>query len=188
MPNAQIFKLVGKDLLHGDLRNDLSLQSIYMSEEGGQKKGTVASDYRYGFNGMEMDDEVKGEGNSYSYGFRIYNPRIGKFLSTDPLFKGFPWYTPYQFAGNTPIAAIDLDGLEEFIVVDMGNGQYWVTWDAPQGPCFWGCFGWVKSPFWDFSYSPLKRAQRACYGCDFQSRRHNSFTKKRTILSPHDVL
>jgi hypothetical protein len=29
------------------------------------------------------------------------------------LSKGYPWYTPYQFAGNMPIWAIDLDGLEE---------------------------------------------------------------------------
>jgi Restriction endonuclease fold toxin 5 len=33
-------------------------------------------------------------------------------LSVDPLTKEFPWYTPYQFAGNTPIGAIDLDGAE----------------------------------------------------------------------------
>lgn len=71
-------------------------------------------DYRYGFNGKEMDDEVKGEGNQYDYGFRIYDPRIGKFLSTDPLFRGYPYYTPYQFAGNKPIWAVDLDGLEEY--------------------------------------------------------------------------
>jgi hypothetical protein len=31
----------------------------------------------------------------------------------DPLTKDYPWYTPYQFAGNTPIAAVDLDGAEE---------------------------------------------------------------------------
>ncbi|MDO5971995.1 GH-E family nuclease [Flavivirga aquimarina] len=70
--------------------------------------------YRYGFNGKEKDDEVKGEGAQYDYGFRIYDPRLGKFLSTDPLFKGYPHYTPYQFAGNTPIQAMDLDGLEEY--------------------------------------------------------------------------
>lgn len=71
------------------------------------------SDYRYGFNGKELDNEVKGEGLQYDYGFRVYDPRIGKFLSIDPLFKGYPYYTPYQFAGNRPIWAIDLDGLEE---------------------------------------------------------------------------
>lgn len=69
--------------------------------------------YRYGFNGKEMDNEVSGSGNQYDYGFRIYNPRIGRFLSVDPLTQSYPWYTPYQFAGNKPIWAIDLDGLEE---------------------------------------------------------------------------
>lgn len=43
----------------------------------------------------------------------MYDPRIGKFLSVDPLTKSYPHYTPYQFAGNTPIQAIDLDGNEE---------------------------------------------------------------------------
>ena len=47
------------------------------------------------------------------YGFRLYNPAIGKFLSVDPLAPDYPWYTPYQFAGNKPINSIDLDGLEE---------------------------------------------------------------------------
>jgi hypothetical protein len=45
--------------------------------------------------------------------FRIYNPALGRFLSVDPLKKEYPWYTPYQFAGNMPVWAIDLDGLEE---------------------------------------------------------------------------
>lgn len=73
--------------------------------------------YRYGFNGKESDGEVSGDGNIYDYGFRIYNPRIGRFLSRDPLTSGYPWYTPYQFAGNKPIWAIDVDGLEEYIYV-----------------------------------------------------------------------
>ncbi|MDR6571339.1 RHS repeat domain-containing protein, partial [Chitinophaga ginsengisegetis] len=70
--------------------------------------------YRYGFNGKENDNEIKGEGNEIDYGMRVYDPRIGKFLSTDPLSKQYPHYTPYQFAGNTPIQAIDLDGAEEY--------------------------------------------------------------------------
>jgi hypothetical protein len=51
--------------------------------------------------------------NQYDYGFRIYDPRIGRFLSVDPITSDYPWYTPYQFAGNKPIAFTDLDGLEE---------------------------------------------------------------------------
>lgn len=72
-------------------------------------------EYRYGFNGKELDDDgtgMGGGGNTYDYGFRIYNPQIAKFLSVDPLTKNYPWYTPYQFAGDNPIRFIDLDGLE----------------------------------------------------------------------------
>jgi len=69
---------------------------------------------RFGYNGKERDDEgLGGGGTTYDYGLRIYNPNLAKFLSVDPLFHGFPWYTPYQFAGNKPIVSIDLDGAED---------------------------------------------------------------------------
>ncbi|WP_290790916.1 RHS repeat-associated core domain-containing protein [Flavihumibacter sp. UBA7668] len=47
---------------------------------------------------------------------RIYDPWLGRFLSVDPLTKDYPWYTPYQFAGNKPIVTVDVDGLEEYII------------------------------------------------------------------------
>lgn len=76
-----------------------------------------SSTYRYGFNGKEKDTENTWGETEYDYGFRIYNPRYGKFLSVDPLTQSYPWYTPYQFAGNKPLVAIDLDGLEEKLVL-----------------------------------------------------------------------
>jgi RHS repeat-associated protein len=77
------------------------------------QKGCTGA-YRYGFNGKEEDSNGEWGGQShYDYGFRIYNPSIAKFLSVDPLTADYPWYTPYQFAGNKPIRFIDLDGLEE---------------------------------------------------------------------------
>ncbi len=70
--------------------------------------------YRYGFNGKENDNEVKGvTGSQQDYGLRIYDPRLGRFLSVDPLTAKYPFYTPYQFAGNKPIVAIDVDGTED---------------------------------------------------------------------------
>lgn len=72
--------------------------------------------YRYGFNGKGNDNEIKGEGNQQDYGMRVYDGRVGRFLSIDPLSQGYPFYTPYQFAGNTPIQAVDLDGAEEELV------------------------------------------------------------------------
>nr|WP_294922374.1 RHS repeat-associated core domain-containing protein [uncultured Flavobacterium sp.] len=81
--------------------------------------------YRYGFNGMEKDDELKGEGNSMNYTFRMYDPRVGRFFSTDPLTKEYPMLTPYQFASNTPIAADDLEGLEARVRIKKNT--YFVT-------------------------------------------------------------
>jgi RHS repeat-associated protein len=69
--------------------------------------------YRFGFNGKENDNDVKGYGNQQDYGMRIYDPRVGRFLSVDPLTKQYPHYTPYSFAGNKPISYIDRDGEEE---------------------------------------------------------------------------
>ena len=77
----------------------------------------TSSSYRYGFNGKDNDNEVKGTGNQQDYGMRIYDPRIGKFISVDPLTKQYAYYSPYHFAGNTPIQAIDLDGLEPKSIV-----------------------------------------------------------------------
>jgi RHS repeat-associated protein len=71
-----------------------------------------AGGYRYGFNGKENDNEVKGEGNQQDYGMRIYDTRLGRFLSLDPLMKAYPELTPYQFASNRPIDGVDLDGAE----------------------------------------------------------------------------
>ena len=69
-------------------------------------------DYRYGFQGQEKDDEVKGEGNSLNYTFRMHDPRVGRFLSIDPLFKSYPQNSSYSFSQNRVIDGIELEGLE----------------------------------------------------------------------------
>ncbi|PVD52884.1 hypothetical protein DC498_08155 [Terrimonas sp.] len=69
--------------------------------------------YKYKFNGKERIYEINGKYHQYDYGMRIYDDRLGRFLSVDPLTKSFPWYSPYQYAGNSPITNIDLDGKED---------------------------------------------------------------------------
>jgi RHS repeat-associated protein len=72
-----------------------------------------SNSYRYGFQGQEKDDEVKGEGNSINYKYRMHDPRVGRFFSVDPLTAEYPHYTPYSFSGNKVIAYRELEGLEE---------------------------------------------------------------------------
>jgi RHS repeat-associated protein len=66
--------------------------------------------YRYGFQGQEKDDELKGEGNSYNFGARMLDPRIGRFFTIDPDFEDYPSTSPYLYANNSPLYFIDHDG------------------------------------------------------------------------------
>ncbi len=69
-------------------------------------------EYRYGFNGQEKDEEINGEGNSYSFEYRIHDTRLGRFLSVDPLHRDYPSNSTYAFAENRVIDGIELEGLE----------------------------------------------------------------------------
>ncbi len=51
-------------------------------------------------------------GVDYGFKFREYDSRMGKFFSIDPLTQNYPFWSPYAFAGNSPIAAVDLEGNE----------------------------------------------------------------------------
>jgi hypothetical protein len=59
-----------------------------------------------------MDNEIKGEGNSLNYTLRMHDPRVGRFLSLDPLADNFPWNSPYAFSENRVIDAVELEGGE----------------------------------------------------------------------------
>ena len=94
-----------------------SVQDYYAF--GMQMPGRKSSgEYRYSFNGKERDDEIKGSGNSLDFGARIYDPRLGRFLSTDPLQKKYPDLSPYHFSGNNPILFVDYDGKDFGVKID----------------------------------------------------------------------
>ena len=87
-----------------------------------------SNSYKFGFNGKLNDNEVYGVTGSFQdYGFRMYDTRICRFISVDPLTKKYPELTPYQFASNSPIMGIDLDGKELFKVTTWSD-QYGVVY------------------------------------------------------------
>ena len=65
----------------------ISAQDFYPGgmQMPGRKYQAGSGSYRYGFNGKENDNDVKGDGNQQDYGMRIYDTRLGRFLSVDPL-------------------------------------------------------------------------------------------------------
>jgi RHS repeat-associated protein len=100
-----------------------------------QNREFTSAKYRYGFNGQEKDDEIKASGNSYDFEFRIYDPRLGRFLSIDPLVVDYPWNSPYAFSENRVIDAIELEGLEKHLI----NFQF--DWDGKNTSIAWGVEG-----------------------------------------------
>ena len=86
-------------------------------------------DYRYGFNGKENDNEVKGTANQQDYGMRIYDPRLGRFLSVDPKAADAPGWSPYRAFFCNPIRYTDPDGQWEWdatgnLVAQKGDNSY----------------------------------------------------------------
>jgi RHS repeat-associated protein len=83
---------------------------------------TIESDfYRRGFNGMEKDDELKGSGNSYDFGARMYDSRVGRFLSLDAFASKFASMSPFSFAANIPIMGKDINGDSLYIMIVIGS-------------------------------------------------------------------
>jgi RHS repeat-associated protein len=67
--------------------------------------------YAYGFDGKRKDNDIHGEGNAYDFDARIYDPRVGRWYSIDPVVK--PWISPYQFGGDNPVNIVDMAGKDE---------------------------------------------------------------------------
>ena len=99
------------DLFSGDRYFYLDNVKVYGFDEETIASEGVKTRYRYGFNGMERDDEVSGGGNSYTTMFRQYDPRLGRWLSIDPLGALRPFESVYAGFGNNPIYYVDPSGL-----------------------------------------------------------------------------
>ena len=76
------------------------------------KERTFSSEqYKFGFNGKENDNEVKGEGNEMDFGARIYDSKLCRFLSRDPVGDKVAEFSCYSFALDNPIWLVDKNGL-----------------------------------------------------------------------------
>ncbi|MES2557359.1 MAG: RHS repeat-associated core domain-containing protein [Bacteroidota bacterium] len=103
---------------------------------------TGAEKGRFGFQGQENDNEIKGEGNSVNYTYRMHDPRLGRFFAVDPLTDKYPWYSPYQFSGNKVIQFVELEGLEEGVsgsnsgnaFVDATSDYFGAIWSDLTNP------------------------------------------------------
>lgn len=119
-----------------------------------------SSDYRYGFNGKEKDDDLKNiMGSSYNFGARMYDSRLGLWLSIDPKEQKFPGISPYNFCVNNPILYNDPTGKEP------GVGNLWETRTN-----FDPCAGIQAQTLDDYEMDKMVEASMA-FGRNFESFR-----------------
>jgi RHS repeat-associated protein len=140
------------------------------SQMPGRNFAQANNSYRYGFNGKEEDNST-GEGN-LDFGARIYDGRIGRFLSVDPKVMKYPSISPYCYADNSPILYVDYNGegkIKYYLLSIDADGNAKLTlykvvdhWYLPTSTS-------VEAPSLGLTYTFTSFGQgiktRACAGC-----------------------
>jgi len=93
-----------------NIRNKSSHPSFGSAITDMQYVNDTNRSYRYGFNNQEKDNEINVDRGCYDFGARIYDNRIGRWMSIDPELNKAPQYSPYVFCMNKPIIFNDPDG------------------------------------------------------------------------------
>lgn len=107
LQNTTSFNLISNLNTYNSLTNSTHQYSFGMVMPN---RSASSGDYRYGFQNQEKDDEVSGEGNSYTAEFWQYSPRVGRRWNIDPVVKHHE--SPYSTFGNNPIWFVDPNGAD----------------------------------------------------------------------------
>ncbi|SNZ01686.1 hypothetical protein [Flagellimonas pacifica] len=105
--------------------NVVSYNNYYPFGQPMPSRNFDSGEYRYGFQGQEKDSELKGEGLSVNYKYRMHDARIGRFFAVDPLAYDYPWNSPYAFSENRVIDGLELEGAE---YLDSDEARVNVNW------------------------------------------------------------
>jgi len=83
------------------------------------RNGISSSAYRYAFQGQEKDPET----NKEAFELRLWDSRIGRWLTTDPAGQ---YSSPYLGMGNNPISRVDPDGGFDWVYDKEKKEYVWI--------------------------------------------------------------
>lgn len=104
-------------------------QNCYPFGMSMQSYSNIEFNYSYGMNTQEKDDEIYGEGNSYSAEYWQYDARLGRRWNNDP--RPNPSMSVYACFGNNPIFTTDINGDTTWVFDEKGNFLNVINDDKP---------------------------------------------------------
>jgi RHS repeat-associated protein len=104
---------------NGQFRLDNFVLNGYIQQITTSTSVNSGKDYRYGFNGKEKDSNISSD--DYDYGARIYDGKLGRWMSVDPLQKKYPAFSPYNYVENNPLVYKDVDGRDKWLVITLND-------------------------------------------------------------------
>ncbi|MBO9632280.1 MAG: hypothetical protein J7578_04125 [Chitinophagaceae bacterium] len=84
---------------------------------------------KYGITGKEIQNREFNDGSGldiYDFGARMYDHKIGRFMTIDPLTETFKSWSPYNYVLNNPLQFIDPDGRK---VTPVGSAEFIKTFN-----------------------------------------------------------
>jgi RHS repeat-associated protein len=113
---------VADGLIDGYVAEVISATDYYAFGSPMPGRSFQSSEYRFGFNGQERDDEVAGVGNINTAEFWEYDARLGRRWNLDPVTK--PNEGPYSCFANNPIWLTDPNGNDTLKIIGANNSQW----------------------------------------------------------------
>ena len=118
------------------------------------------------YNGKELNEEMGLDW--YDYGFRMYDPTLGRWHVQDPLLESHFNYTPYHYVFNNPINFIDPFGLDTVDLEEVKCIGFRPPWsDVPLGGGSGGGYGFFEEAhkraeeIWAFGQEEGRKAGEA---------------------------
>ncbi len=133
------------------------------------------SGYRYGFNGQEKDNEVYGDGKSYTAEFWQYDSRLGRRWNVDP--KPNISLSPYSCFANNPIVYCDLKG--DTIINGLANILDKSVENLIQKQVIYNNL--INNHIGKLKKSDIRKYRRESGLKDAESTYNNLSSKKRTV-------